>query len=274
MLIISIPICCVAQQDNKRFEDSVFNHYVKNGAFKQPLYSRARERYLDSALVLIPQHAYTWQQRSMPLLKQYKYEIGMQYLDSAVKYDAKNWIDYRAFVKCIFQKNYTGALADFDAARNMNGNSAVMDHPYDFYSALCYLQMNRFDTAEALIRKCIDERREKLGDKWVHYVHWYYLGVVCFEQERHDEALNYFDKALVTYPRLSDAEFYKAMCLSRKNDYTAALPIIQQANADADKGYTLNEDNVFYETYPYQVKKYLFKPTLKWVQDMVKLQQQ
>jgi tetratricopeptide (TPR) repeat protein len=243
---------------------------MKKGAWQQPLFSRSRERYIDSALALLPQNAYLWQQRSMPLFKQNKYQQGMPYLDSAVKYDAKNWLEYRAFMKCIFQKDYEAALIDFDLARSINGNSYVMDHPYDFYSALCHLQLGRFQQAEALLHGCIDERRQKLGDKWVHYVHLFYLGVVCFEQERYTEAQEHLKKCLDKYPDFSDAEYYMAATYVRQMDYKTALPIIKKAAADAAKGYTLNEDNVFYETYPYQVKKYYMSGLLAMVEDMNK----
>jgi hypothetical protein len=46
--------------------------------------------------------AYLWQQKAMPYFKARKYEVGMQYINKAVKYDAARWQSYRAFIKCIF----------------------------------------------------------------------------------------------------------------------------------------------------------------------------
>jgi hypothetical protein len=35
-----------------------------------------------------------WQQKSMPILKAKKYEVGMKYLDKAVKYNPERWQSY------------------------------------------------------------------------------------------------------------------------------------------------------------------------------------
>jgi hypothetical protein len=42
--------------------------------------------------------------KSMPILKAKKYEVGMKYLDKAVKYNPERWQSYRAFIKCILPK--------------------------------------------------------------------------------------------------------------------------------------------------------------------------
>jgi tetratricopeptide (TPR) repeat protein len=271
-IAIAISLQALAQKDipktkAENYEDSVFRYYVKERAWRQPLFSRERERYLDSALALLPHNAYLWQQRGMPLIKQNKYELSMRYIDSAVKYDPQKWLDYRAMMKCIFAKTYRESLKDFDEARRLNGNIGVMDHPYDFYSGLCYLQLNEFDSAEIYVRKCIENTRKTIGESWIHYVHWFYLGVIRHEKEDYAGALEYLNKSLKEYPNFSDANFYKAKCLMKLNQPKEALVAIRQAKADFDKGYTMNEDQVIYETYPYQVKGHSMKGTLAWIEE-------
>ena len=46
-----------------------------------------------------PTNAYLWQQKAMPFFKQKKYELGLQYLDSAIKYDQTNYEDYPYQIK-------------------------------------------------------------------------------------------------------------------------------------------------------------------------------
>jgi tetratricopeptide (TPR) repeat protein len=237
-------------------EDSILHHFLNEGAWKSPLFSRERERCIDSALVLLPHNAYLWQQRSMPLFKQGKYEYGMPYLDSAVKYDPGHWMEYRAFMKCIFQKSYRSALADFDAAQAINGNIGVMDHPYDFYRALCYLQLNDFQAAESLLRKVIAATTASHGDAWVHYLHWFYLGIVRHEQEDYVGAAQYLDKCLKEYSQFSDALYYRARCHLKLGDTATALVVAQKAQHAATEGRTFTEDNAFYEPYPYAIRKY------------------
>ena len=70
-----------------------------------------------------------------------------------------------------------------------------------------------------------------------------------------------FDKALKIYPEFSEVKYYKAICLGRlfkkTKDETLkmkVLQLIEEAKADFNKGFKLNEDNTIYETYPYQIK--------------------
>ncbi|UXE68932.1 MAG: tetratricopeptide repeat protein [Chryseotalea sp. WA131a] len=219
-----------------------------------PLFSIQRQKYLDSALTITPYDAHLWQQKAMPLFKQKKYEIGMIYLDSAVKYDkTKHWLEYRAFIKCIFQKSYRAAITDFNLAQKQNGNSYVMDHSYQFYKGLCYLQLNQFDSAEYLIENEIKE--EIKTRKEAHHLHWFYLGIVQSEKGNYKVANQSLDSCLHIYPQFPDAQYYKAQCLMRERKFKEAFDLLLSAKENLQNGYTLNEDNAIYEVYPYQINK-------------------
>jgi hypothetical protein len=69
------------------------------------LYSKEWQEEINKGLVKDSTITYLWQQKAMPLFKQAKYELGMTYLDKAVKFDRNNeWQEYRGFMKCIFSK--------------------------------------------------------------------------------------------------------------------------------------------------------------------------
>jgi tetratricopeptide (TPR) repeat protein len=228
-------------------------HYYKVLS-ETPLFSYKRQLYLDSLIHIKPDVASLWQQKAMPLFKQKKYELGMQYLDSAVKYDhSTHWLEYRAFIKCIFQKSYKESIKDFELLRVQNGSSGVMDHSYDFYMGLCYLQMNDFENAEKYIQLSIDASINRIKEG--HYIEYFYLGVVKMEKEEHENAIANFDQALKVYKHFSDAKYYKASCLIQLNKQDEALPILIEAKQDVNDGYTINEDSAIYEEYPYQIKK-------------------
>lgn len=106
---------------------------------------------LDAGLKKDSTVAYLWQQKAMPYFKAKKYEIGMEYLDKAMLYDRKNWLPYRAFIKCIFTKTYREAIIDFEICKKLYGNSYVMDHTYNFYIGISYLQLNKYKKAEELL---------------------------------------------------------------------------------------------------------------------------
>ena len=227
------------------------------------LSSMKRQLLLDSALMFDPTNAYYWQQKGMPLFKQQKYELGLPYLDSAVKYDRRRWLPYRAFMKSMFQRSYRNAIEDFNAAKQIDCLAYEMDHPYDFYLSLCYLQLNDFETADFFLTKCIKEREAKFGNKVVHYLHHFYKGVIQMEKEEYENAINSFDVCLKIYPQFSDGKYYKAKCFIKQNNYTTALNILKEAKNNFDQGYTITEDNVIYERYPYQLRP-------KWIEGMIR----
>ena len=234
-------------------KDSVMERYVYHGAFRFGRDSRERVMYLDSALMFLPHEAYLWQQKAMPLYKQMKYEAGEAFLDSAVKYDTTQNLDYRAFMECIFSKRYRESLADFQLAKRMRPDAGVMDHEYNWYMGLCYLQLDKFDSAEQCFAACV-KHDERLGKDWVHYMHTFYLGIVMYEEHRYADAIENFDRAIARYPHFSDAKYYKSLCIMKLHDTKAALPTMIEARDDFREGYTVNEDNAIYERYPYQLQ--------------------
>lgn len=222
--------------------------------------SHRHQQYLDSALMVMPTNAWYWQQKAMPLYKAQKYEEGKPYLDSAVKYDPREWLAYRGFMECIFSRSYRAAIKDFHAAAALRGvNNYEMDHPYKFYLGLCHLQSDNLDSSEYYFNSCIEDERAAHGDDFVHYNHWFYRGIVCYEKEQYAEAITYFDKSLKVYKQFSDAKYYKAACLGYLKKADEAKKLMDEAYADFKEGYTMPEDNALYELYPYQVRKYYYK---------------
>lgn len=96
---------------------------------------------------------------------------------------------------------------------------------------------------------------QKRRFKEVHHLDLFYYGIVKYEQEKYDEAVNIFDEALSQYPEFSDVIYYKALCFYKLNKPVEEYQdLISQAKEFAEKGYTINEDNAVYEPYPYRVR--------------------
>ena len=236
----------------KARQDSIIEKYLKQGAWKHHYFTKEWQANIDEGLKLDSTIGYLWQQKAMPFFKQRKYETGLQYLDKAVQYD-KAWLDYRAFIKCIFVKTYKDALIDFEACKKMKGNAVVMDHSYDFYMALCYLQLNDVQKAFSILHPYLEKTKKEKGDGWLHHLDLFYLGIIYYELDDYDNAIAAFDKALLKYSNFSDAKYFKGKCIALKGDMEKGHALIKEAKADFDKGYTINEDNSIYEPYPYQV---------------------
>lgn len=241
-------------KEKKLRQDALIEKYVKNCAkkFNYGFQMQEWQNCLDEGLKVDSTVAYFWQQKAMPYFKARKYEVGMKFLDKAVKYDSKRWLSYRAFIKCIFAKTYKEAIKDFETCIEMEGNTYVMDHTYQFHIALCNLQLNEFKKAEAIFKKDIEEQEKEWGE--AHYLDLFYYGISKYEQGKWREAIIEFEKALKQHTQFSDVKYYKAICLGRLGNIEDSKSLILEAKNDATEGYSINEDNSIYETYPYQVR--------------------
>ena len=237
---------------SKAKQDSIVEKYLKQGAWKHNYFSKKWNEYIDEGLRQDSTISYLWQQKAMPFFKQKKYEVGLSYLDKAVKYD-KSWLDYRAFMKCIFIKAYKDALVDFEECKKRNNNGNIMDHSYDFYMALCYLQLNDFQVALSILKADIDKTEKEKDLKWIHFLDLFYLGIIYYELADYDKAIVAFDRTLSQYSNFSDAKYYKGQSIALRGDTKRGIELIKEAKNDFEKGYTINEDNSLYEPYPYQV---------------------
>lgn len=236
-------------------EDSLAIDRYWKMAQKNGLYSTKRQQYLDSALSVKPDSAYFWQQKAMPLYKQRKYSLGKPFLEKAAEHNPKSYLDYSAFMKCIFSKEYIEAIAEFKKYEAAYGEGYVMDHTYNFYTALAYLQLNEFEKAKEYLEKSkmqqIRDFPNEVPTEACHYMDWFYMGITEYELQHYETAIENFEIALRTYGNFADALYYKAACLHALGKDEEAKEIFNMAIANKEN--TINEDQVFYEVYPYQV---------------------
>jgi len=262
VFLLFITYSCFGQSNESTMErknrvDDLIETYVKNCAEKYNYNFEMSEwqSCLDEGLKKDSTIAYFWQQKAMPYFKAKKYEVGMRYLNKAVLLDPKRWQPYRAFIKCIFQKSYNESILDFQDCIKKWGNQYEMDHTYKFYISLCHLQLNSFNEAEVLLKEYIDDMLKKNGESWVHPTALFYYGISLYEQKKYDNAIIAFDRALTIYKNFSDAKIYKAICMAKLGISTSeVLKLFKEGKKDAKLGYSINEDNTLYETYPYQKK--------------------
>ncbi|MFH7011694.1 tetratricopeptide repeat protein [Flavobacterium sp. FlaQc-52] len=251
-----VTLFSFGQVSVNKAHDAIIEEFLTNGAEKHNYIFEMTEwqNCLDEGLKKDSTVAQLWQQKAMPYFKCRKYEVGMSFLDKAVLYDKQEWLPYRGFMKCIFSKNYKEAIADFEECIKLYGNGYRMDHSYRFYIGLCYLQLNEYEKAEKIIGDYVDDiytNRQQLE----HPTAYFYQGIAKYELKKWDEAIAVFDKALKIYPEFSDVKYYKAICwLKQGKSRAEVVALIDSAKEDAAKGFTINEDNTVYETYPYQVK--------------------
>jgi tetratricopeptide (TPR) repeat protein len=255
LILITTNILSQNKIIQKKVQDLIIEEYYENCAQKYNYnYEMAEwQNCLDQGLKKDKTIARLWQEKAMPYFKAKKYEVGMRFLDIAVKIDPKEYLPYRAFIKCIFAKTYKDALIDFIVCRKKYGNNYINDHTYEFYSGICYLQLNQFKKADELITNYNEEifkNRKGLENP----ISLFYLGITRYEQKKYKEAIIEFDKALKIYPNFSDVEYYKAICLSKLLFKNEADDLFNKAEKDFKEGFSISEYNAIYEKYPYQVR--------------------
>lgn len=260
--LLFIPLITFSQK-NKSLQETADAKKIRQEAIVKEFLTDCAEHYnytyqmsewkncLDQGLKKDSTIAYLWQQKAMPYFKARKYEVGMQYIDKAVFYDAKRWQSYRAFIKCIFAKTYRDALSDFEDCKKKNGNDYVMDHTYNFYIGLCHLQLNEIQNAQKYFKEYIDELYQKRNGL-EHHTAYFYYGITLYEQKKWEDAIAIFDKALKVHSHFSEAKYYKSVCLSQLGKKEDSTKMYNEAKEDFQKGYSINEDNAIYEMYPYQ----------------------
>lgn len=261
LLLLFFPFLLFSQNSSMIKEldgaqKKIFLELITNDA-KVSLFSVKHQLYLDSLIAILPKEPFFWQQKAMPLFKQKKYELGMKYLDKAIELDSTDhYREYRAFIKCVFQKNYSESLEEFNYLTKINGeHGIIMDHPYSFWMGLCYLQLNEFDKAKNFIEKSI-----AFGQKnnFINPYELFYLGIIEYEKQNYQNAINNFNKSLEQYENFSDAKYYKALSLMNLNKKEEGEILLIEANRDFKNGFSFNEGNSLYEQFPYQVNNFLF----------------
>ena len=223
-------------------------------SFQSPMHSLEHQQYLDSALAIVPKSAWLWQQKAMPLYKARKYQLGKPFLDKAVEYAPEKYLDYSGFMRCIFSKDYIKSISEFMRAKKEFGDGYVMDHTYNFYIGLDYLQLNKFSKAKEFLLLSKEQQFKDfpndLPQEACHYLDWYYLGIADFELGNYNEAIASFDMSLMVYENFAEALYFKGRSMTKLGNEEGEE---WKKKAFENAGNTINEDNVIYEIYPYQL---------------------
>lgn len=237
----------------KERQDNIIQKYLKEGAWNHHYLTKEWDEWIDKGLQQDSTIAYLWQQKSIPFWKQKKYQLATDYYDKAVQFDRQRWLARRGFLKCIFAKDYQGALDDLTAYKTEFGSTFEQDHSLEFYEGICHLQLNEFQKALDVLNENINTQKENFGTSWVHSLDRFYLAIAHYELKNYNRAIEVFDKILEENPHFSDAQYYKSICLKYLGEKKEALLLAAKAKSNFEAGNTFNEDSNPYEDYPYQV---------------------
>ena len=249
--------------NNQPYRDSLVAKYLDRGAHRFSYMHPSWARYCDSLITKCPNIAEAYQQKAIPLIKGGKYEEAFALEQQAAALDPPKWLAYVGFLKCIFTKDYDGALADFQQARRLKPNGREMDHTYPFFEGLCNLEMGQYKRAEKSFNQDMALQRGASGTGEIHFNTLFYVGTLYLEMKKYELATSYLTKCLLAYPQHPDANYYLALTYRAQGNAALTTKHLLVAQRALLSGYRLNEDNIFYANYPHQITEYEVQQALQ-----------
>jgi tetratricopeptide (TPR) repeat protein len=256
-----ITICCSCQTreiitsdcSDKIFKDSLINRFIINGCQKVYYNDSTYTRYCDSLIYTCSNIAIAYQQKAIPMIKSGDYANAFASINIAVKLEPKNYTAYRGFLKCIFTKDYNGAIIDFTTAKKYTQDGFEMDHTYLFYIGLCHLELKNYKLSEQNLNADITMQTNTKLNKSPHFNSMLYLGILYYEMKETKKACEWLLKSLNIYPNSPEANYYLALVYKKTNNTQLYLKHLMSSKDAIISGYSLNEDNEYYVYYPHQI---------------------
>jgi len=252
--ILQKPVQCDCS--NKTVRDSLVEKFIDSGAKKHSYNSPQWLLYCDSLIAICPNIAVAYQLKAIPSIKYGEYAKAFELEDKAVILEPKMYTSYRGFLKCIFMKDYEGAIIDFQKAQQLVPNSYEMDHTFLFYEGLFNLELGNYSKAEVNLKKDIFIQTSGDTSKTPHFNSLFYLGVLYYEMKNYSLAKKYLLKCIGIYQQHPDANYYLGLIYRKETNFTLEEKYLQVAKRSFEKKYGINEDNVYYANYPHQITLY------------------
>ena len=248
---------------SQHYQDSLVARHIEHGAQRFSYNDPRWTQYCDSLIAICPTIAVAYQQKAVPLIKDGKYVAAFALENKAAELDTKRWLAYRGFLKCIFTKDYVGAITDFRQIARLLPNGREMDHTYAFFEGLCQLELGNYAQAETCFQHDVQQQRGLDGTGDVHFNTLFYVGVLNLEMKRYEPAKTALTQCLKAYLHHPEANYYLGLVLRAQGNTAAAQRSFEAARQALAKGYALNEDNTYYANYPYQITAYEVQQALR-----------
>lgn len=233
--------------DNAALRDSLAQRVYQTHSYTGQAYQDA----CDSLLSMCPTWDNVYQMKAMPFIKKGRAAEAYFWLDKAVDLNPAEHLDYRAFLKCIFTKDYAGALNDFAEAEKLQPGGGLMDHSYRFYTALCHIGLGEFAKAVTLLDSLANAQETRL--KTAHFNTYFYQGLTHHLAGQNETAETALNHCLAIHPQHPDAHFYLGRILKAQGEGKKAKTHFQSCISALKAGYNNSEDQESYIRYPYEV---------------------
>ena len=209
---------------------------ISNQAADSQGYSLSQLTF-DKAIEICPNFDEAYAEKSVPYLKRGDFVTWKVLIDKAVELNPKMHLGYRAWCRYQFLRDYKGAIRDFDELEKFYpGNLGYSKNgDYNLYvaKAMCYSALNQKDKAVQTL-----EIFFKTKDYHFGLYDYYQLGVIYFELNKYDKALENFEKQSKVYDFAENIYFKSKVSKIRNKDY---LDLKSLAIKTYDEGKTMKD---------------------------------
>lgn len=223
--------CNAIEGENCKKACEIFNNEADSQGSQQS------QENLDVAISLCPNFSYAYMEKAVPYLKRGDFITWKKLIDKAVELSPENHLDYRAWCKFQFVRDYKGAIQDFDLLEKYRpgniGYSANGDYNLYVVKAICYSALNQKDKAIEILENLYSNKDYHFG-----LYDYYQLGVTYFETGKYDKALENFEKQSKVFDFAENIYFRSKVSKVRNKDY---LDLKSLALKSYDDGKTMKD---------------------------------
>lgn len=116
-----------------------------------------------------------------------------------------------------------------------------MDHSYEFYIGLSYLQLNEFEKAEQLFK---EESKEQAARGQPHHLGLFYFGIANYKGSGKKPSINLTEVWCCIHNfRMYSIPYYKAVSMARLGYREEAEALFKESETNREIEYTINECN-------------------------------
>ncbi len=182
-------------------------------------FSKYYQQALDKALAIDSTFAFAYRAKSTAYLKSGDFLTWMQLMNKAVQYDTLGHLEYRAWCRYQFFRDYQGAiddielldrLIDYDIGYSVNG-----DYHLHIARALSYKALGNREKALTIMEEQFEEDFPGPYD----YLH---LGVLYLELGQNEKAISAL-KEQEAYNDLAENRYYLGLALVKSGDLEGAI---------------------------------------------------
>lgn len=219
---------------------------------KAPRYfqlTRAYHEVKDSALALCPEYGVIYKTKSTAYLKTGDFINWKKYIDKAVELNPTAHLDYRAWCRFQFFRDYQGAINDLEELERLKkydiGWCQNGHYHLSIAKALCYKMIGKQERAIEIINSQLNKDSSSAGLYTFHH-----LGVLYLETKQYEKAILSFEQQSDIYD-LAESKYFLALTFDRLGEKDKVRKTLVQASELYESSqnmfdsYTHHVDKVF-----------------------------